>query len=256
MRGYNALHREKARRRTRPFKIAAAVLILAVSGKLFMVYGGPFMAAAGSAITRVLKKADDMRNPSNYAAKQVPPEAEPPAVPAEAPGSPVAPEHALRAQLFAPDAPPAQGPAPAPSASAPPARPFGLAPLAKNSWRVSGTVYDLTTLAPVQGADITFLRDSKEPATATTNDNGAYEVDLVKSDGWTVSLEAHDHRRGQILDIDPPYRVRDADERRAVLEHITDGDLTPAPVGWKRASSKVKLDLIAVPLNWTDSRQR
>ena len=255
MRGYNALHREKARRRTRPFKIAAAVLILAVSGKLFMVYGGTFMAAAGSVITRALKKADDMRNPSNYAAKPALPKEEPPAVPAE-PGSPVAPENALRSQLFAPDAPPAPGPAPAPTASAPAVMPSEPAPLAKNSWRVSGTVYDLATLEPVQGADITFLRDSKEPATVTSDDNGAYEIDLVKSDGWTVSLETHDHRRGQILDIDPSYRVRDADERRAVLEHITDGDLTPAPVGWKRASSKVKLDLIVVPLGESDSRRR
>ncbi|MDD5302344.1 MAG: carboxypeptidase-like regulatory domain-containing protein [Elusimicrobia bacterium] len=255
MRGYTALHKAKARRRRRPFQIAAAVLLLGAGGWLFMVHGDTITAAAGSAIAAIGRWADDMRNPSNYASKSAASPAPAPAPPAAAPGAPVAPEAALSSQLFPPDAPPAspaQAPAPAPAA-APPAAPKALA---KNMWRVSGTVYDLATLEPVPGADITFLRDSKEPETATTNDKGGYEIDLAKADGWTVSLEAHDHRRGQIFDIDPSYRVRDADERRAALEHISDGDLTPAPVDWKRASAKVRLDLIAVPQQWTEPRRR
>ncbi|MDP3541378.1 MAG: hypothetical protein Q8T11_02795, partial [Elusimicrobiota bacterium] len=123
-------------------------------------------------------------------------------------------------------------------------------------WRVSGTVYDLATMESVQGADITFLRDDKEPAKATTGDDGSYEIDLAKGDGWTVSVEAHGRRPGQVLDLDPSYRVRDADERRAALELITDGDLGPAAVDWKRSSSKVRLDLIVVPSQWPSSPRR
>lgn len=256
MRGYTALHKERSRRHLRPFKIAAVVILLGVGGKLFLVYGDAFMAVAGSALGKVGRWADDMRNPSNYASTTAAaPAPAAPAAPA-APGAPVAPEAALGAQLFASDSPPEPGPAEASAPAAPPARPAGPKPLAKNSWRVSGTVYDLATLQPVQGADITFLRDEKEPVKATTDEHGAYEIDLAKGDGWTVSLEAVDRRPGQILDIDPPYRERDADERRAALEHISDGDLGAAQVGWKRSASKVRLDLLAVPSHWTDARRR
>jgi hypothetical protein len=255
MRGYSALHKEKARRRRRPFLIAAAVFILGAGGKLYLMYGDTATAAATSLIRRAVRWADDMRNPSNYAAKEAPPAPAPPQAPA-VPGAPVAPENALRAQLLSPDAAPGnpattQGPPPALAAA-----PAGPKPLAANTWRVSGTVIDLATLAPVPGADITFVRESIAPASVTTDEKGSFEIDLAKGDGWTVSLEARDHRNGQILDLDPSYRVRDADERRAAIEHISDGDLTPAQVDWKISSTNVRLDLIAVPDGWTESRRR
>lgn len=156
----------------------------------------------------------------------------------------------MRSQLFPEDPQPPTPPADAP-AKAPERRPAGPKPLAKNAWRVSGTVYDLSSLEPVPDAEVTFLLDEREPRSARTDENGAYEVDLPKGDGWTVHLIAPERRRGQILDIDPSYRVRDADERRAVLENVTDGDLIPAPVGWKRSSSKARLDLFAIPNRWT-----
>lgn len=255
VRGYTKLREQKARKRRRPFQVLAAVLLLGAGGKLFMVYGDALMTAAGSVRGEIARWADDMRNPSNYAPEGA--AAPAPAPPPSAPGSPTPPEDALRTQLFSPETPPAS-PAPAqrPASAPAAAPPAGPKPLAKNTWRVSGTVYDLATLDPVPGANIAFLRDSKESATATTDDKGAYEIDLAKGGGWTVSLEAPDRRRGQIFDIDPSYRVRDADERRAALEHITDGDLAPAPVDWKRARTKVRLDLIAVPNRWTDARRR
>lgn len=256
MRGYAKMREQKARKQRLPYQILAAVLILGVGGKLFMVYGDKVTAAAGSALGKVGRWADDMRNPANYASTTAAPApAAAPAAPA-APGAPVAPEAALSSQLFGSDSQPKQGSAAAPAPSAPSAKPAGPKPLAKDSWRVSGTVYDLVTLKPVQGADITFLLDEKEPQKVTTDDAGSYEIDLAKGDGWTVSLEAHDRRPGQILDIDPSYRVRDADERRAAFDHISDGDLSPATVGWKRSSSKVRLDLIAVPSSWMDARRR
>jgi hypothetical protein len=255
MRGYTALHKERAQRRLRPFKIAAAVVLLAVSGKLFMAYGDKMTAAAGSTPSRVGRWADDMRNPSNYAATAAVAPAAVPVAPA-APGAPVAPEAALSSQLFGSDPPPEQE-TPATSAPPPPpSRPARPKPLAKDSWRVSGTVYDLATLQPVQGADITFLLDDKEPQKVTTDDAGSYEIDLAKGDGWTVSLEAQDRRPGQILDIDPSYRVRDADERHAAFDHISDEDLSPAQVGWKRSSSRVRLDMLVVPSYWPNARRR
>lgn len=118
-------------------------------------------------------------------------------------------------------------------------------------WRVSGAVFDLVTLKPVAGAGITFTREGAESANAATDENGDYEVDLAKGDGWIVSLKAPHYRPGQIVDLDPSYRVRDADERRAALEQINDADLTPAPVEWKLKQTKVRLDLVVVPRYWT-----
>lgn len=249
MRGYAKLRDDKARKRRRPFQILAAVLLLGGGGWLARTHGDRLTAAASEAGGAIARWADDMRNPSNYAMKTAPPP-EPAPQPPAAPGAPVAPESAMRSQLFPEDH---QTPAPAVDAPAKaPERPAGPKPLEKNAWRVSGTVYDLASLDPVPGAEVAFLLDEKEPRSAVTDENGAYEVDLPKGDGWTVHVIAPDRRRGQILDLDPSYRVRDADERRAVLENVTDGDLIPAPVGWKRSSSRVKLDLFAIPNRWTD----
>ena len=245
MRGYAKIRAEKERKRRRPFLILAAVLVLGGGGKLFLTYGGALKAAAASAGGAIVRWSDDMRNPSNYAMKQAP--AEPPKAAAPAkPGDPVAPESAMRAQLF-PDAAAPEAPAAAAPAKAPATAPK---PLAAGEWRVTGTVLDLATLKPVPGAEISFERDGHEPRSATSGEDGAYEADLPKGEGWTVQMIASDHRRGQILDLDPSYRIRDADERRAVFANITDGDLIPAPVGWKRSRSKVVLDLFAVPHHW------
>lgn len=248
MRGYAKIREDKARRRRRPFQLLAAVLLLGAGGWLFKTHGARLTAAASAAGGAIVRWADDMRNPSHYA-MQAAPKPEPKPEPPPAPGAPVAPESAMRSQLFPEDHQPPTPPADAPSKS--PERPAGPKPLSKNAWRVSGTVYDLASLNPVPDAEVTFLLDEKEPRSARTDEYGAYEVDLPKGDGWTVHLVAPERRRGQILDIDPSYRVRDADERRAVLENVTDGDLIPAPVGWRRSASKARLDLFAIPNRWT-----
>lgn len=249
MRGYALLRERQARQRSRPFKILGAVLAVAASAALLNAYAGRLRSAAGAAA----RWADDFRNPASYASKKA---EDVPAAPAAPAPPPVAPEAALSSQLLDPE--PAREPAPsaASAAAAPAARPAAAGPPAKGDWRVSGSVYDLAELRPVAGAEITFLRDGREPAKAGTGDDGTFEIDLAKGDGWTVEVQAPGYRPGQVLELDPPYRARDADERRAALELITDGDLAPAAVGWKRSSSRVRLDLIVVPSRWPDDRRR
>ena len=112
-------------------------------------------------------------------------------------------------------------------------------------------MFDLATLHRASSVKVTFTREGQEPVTGITDDQGAYEVDLPKGEGWTVSVRSPKHRRGQLVDLDPSYRVRDSDERKAALEQINDGDLTPAPVEWKLKQSSVHLDLVVVPEYWT-----
>lgn len=250
MRGYAKLRDDKARRRRRPFQILAAALFLAGGGWLFAEHGRALKALAASAGGAIVRWTDDMRNPSNYAARSAPEAPAAAATPPPAPGGPVAPESAMRSQLFPDDyATPPAPPAAAVPGQGPPA-PAAPKPLAKNAWRVSGTIYDLATLEPVAGAKVVFLLDDKRPVETETDERGAYEADLVKGDGWTVSVSAPQRRRGQILDLDPSYLVRDADERRAVFDNISDGDLIPAPADWKRSSSRVTLDLFVIPNRW------
>lgn len=244
MRGYVKLRADKERKRRRPFLIVGGLLLLAGGGKLFLMYQDSAKAAASSAGDLISRRLDDMRNPSNYAMK--PAEPGTPAAPAApaAPGSPVEPENALRAQLFPDESAPPQAPGSVAPVKTGPAAPR---PLIKNAWRVTGTVYALATLTPVAGAEVAFRRDGAEAQNAVTDAKGAYEVDLVKGDGWTVEVTAPAHLHGQILDLDPSYRDRDADERRAVLENLSAGDLIPAPVSWPRSKARVALDLFVIP---------
>lgn len=257
MRGYAKLRDDKTRKQRRPFQILAVLLVVGGGGKLAFDHRAGLRAAANSAKGAVVRWSDDLRNPAHYAPAMAGSAASPT-------DPPVAPEAALARSLnpsnssaSAPEAVPSSDP---PSVSLPtpvkPAAPAKPKALVKNAWRVSGTVYDLATLEPVLGAQITFQRNEKEPETVMTDEKGRYEIDLVKGDGWTVKMTAPNRRRGQVLDLDPPYRLRDIDERRAAVEQISDGDLNPAPVDWKRADSRVRLDLVAVPPFWTDAPQR
>ena len=249
MRGYAKLREEKSRKQRLPFKILAIALILGGGGKLFLIYREKITSAAGIASGKINKWADDIRDPSQYAGRK--PAQSPDA---DAPVAPVAPADPLRTQLFSDNSKQPKGPASASGATpAAAALPSAPKPLVKNAWRVTGTVYSLTTLAPVAKALVSFKHNGLPTVEETTDEQGAYEVDLDKRGGWSVSLKAPDYRRGQILDIDPPYRVRDADERRAAFDHLTDGDLIPIQVGWKRTSSRVRLDLVAAPQYWSDA---
>ncbi len=246
LRGYAKLRDDAARKRRRPFQLLAAFLLLGGGGKLIATYRGRLSSAAGKMGAAVGRWADNMRDPKNYAPQLAGTEAPKPPT---RPGAPVAPEDALRAKLLPPDPPPAQVPTPAV------ATPGGPKPLAKHMWRVSGMVYDLATLRTVARSAVIFQRDGNEPVTATTDENGDYTIDLQKADGWDVSIKAPNRRQGGLLDADPSYRIRDADERRAVMEQMTNDDLSAARVEWKRAKSKVRLDLIVVPAHWTDIDQ-
>jgi len=234
VRGYAKLRDDKARRKRFPLLILAALALVGVSGKLFWTWGGPIRSAADSASARLARWADEQRDPKNYGYK----EAGPPAASAPAVSVAAAPP------VAAPPPPPATFAAGAPPDVSRPAK--KAAPV--NAWRISGTVYDLSTLSPVHGAAITFELDGAEPVHATSDDRGAYEVDLPKADGWIVSLWAPRHRPGQLMELDPPFRDRDADERRAAMNALSESDLMPVPVSWSRKAMKARLDLVAVPL--------
>lgn len=259
VRGYTQLRESKERRRRLPLKIASFFLFAAAAGKLGWDFRAVIRTTSATAMTRVAAWYDKFTDPSSYAPKSAP-SAENAGETAPKSISPLTTQTTPPPGL-ANDVPEHPGSAPPPASRTAPAPPPAVkSPVAKNAWRVSGVVYDLSSLEPVPESVVKFTRDGREPVTAQTGADGSYEVDLVKGDGWTVSMtsmsgqkaqlagKGQGWRRGQILDVDPPYRQRDADERRAAIDALSDGDLGPAPVGWKRSASKVNLDLVAVPL--------
>lgn len=246
VRGYAKLREERARRKRRPYQIAAALLVVGGVARLSWLYRAPVASAVSEAASKVSRWADEMRDPKHYAPQLDSAEAPPPESEAVAPMRP-------------PDPTPAPSPEPAPAPAAGPAipnEPGTPEPPPENAWHVTGTVYDLATLAPVEGAGVTFLFKDDKPVSAVTDAKGGYAVYLPKAGGWTVGLASPMHRVGGVLDIDPPYRVRDADERRATHRYITDGDLTPSPVDWPVGRDEVKLDLVAVPHRWPEPSAR
>ena len=227
VRGYTQLKAEQARRRVLPFKIAAAVLVLGAGANLYWRHRADISNAVASARAAGARWLEDITDPRHFDPKPDP-------------GQPAQPStQAVPAKPALEAAPP---PAPKP-------------PPAKNIWRVAGTVYDLATLRPVPGAAVVFTRNGRTPQVTTTDRDGRYETDLPKNNGWSVSVTAANRRDGQIVDIDPPYRTRDADARRAAIEHLSDDDLLPSPVGWGRKRSLVTLDLVVVPHHWTGEPQ-
>lgn len=224
MLGYAKLRTEKSRKRILPFKILAVVLILGAGVKLILDHRNRLTAELHSVHDTASRWLDDIRDPKHYASKRQ--DAPPPDV-----------------SVTTPTPTPVPIPTPVPTQTPSAGRPS----LVQNAWRVSGTVYDLMTLAPVTGATITFLKNEKVSAIATTSMAGTYTIDLAKGNDWTVHLTSPQHRKGQLLDVEPPYRDRDAGARRATIEAITDEDLAASHVGWEFSSSKVKLNLIAVP---------
>ncbi len=249
VRGYAYLREERARRKALPFKIAGAILVVAVTIKVSWDNREGIKSAAESGKKFVAEKYDKFTDAKTYSPQQTP--AEPPPVnPADLP--PSDPQSAHSPQRAAHGGGPGEAGRGAPPPEAPPAAPTPVktGPPAAADWRVGGRVYDLATLEPVSGAEVSFQRPDIAPVSVVTDQDGRYEADIPKGEGWTVRLASSEHRPGQVLDVEPPYSQRDADERRAALDNLSDGDLSPAPVSWKRSRSKVRLDIIAVRRSW------
>ena len=259
MRGYAQLRESKARRRRLPVQIAVFVLVAGAAVKLGWDFRAVIRSSAESAKTRAAAWYDQFTDPKNYAPRGAETPVENAPAEAQKSISPLATQHSVPPGLLD-DGPASRATAPSPSPRGTPAPPPAVKPpVAKNAWRVSGVVYDLSSLEPVPDSEVTFSNDGREHVTAITGADGAYEVDLIKSDGWTVRMtslsgqkaqmagKGAGWRKGQMFDVDPPDRQRDSDERRAAIEALSDGDLAPAPVRWKRSASKVQLDLVAVP---------
>lgn len=255
VRGYAYLRAEEARRKALPFKIAGAALVIAVTAFLSWDNRGKILELASRAKAWTAKKYERFLDANSYVDKKAEPLLPVTVNPADLPRTdPRSPYNPKSRPSDAPALEAFRGisPKPPPAPAAKDAAPEPKGPPAKTDWRVSGSVYDLQTLKPVAEAEVKFLFHGEGPVIVTTDSEGRFEADLAKDDGWTVTLRSPRHKPGQIVDSEVPYRSRDADERRATQQNASDGDLSPAPLSFSRAKSRVRLDLVAVPENWVE----
>ena len=250
VRGYAKLREEQARRKRRPFQIMATVLVVGAGSWLVVRFQVPLMTVARSGKARAAAWFDRFTDTNTYApekATETASETTPPVAPVTK--SPFAPVLTPPAELELRNARPAAPIVAAPATPLIPAKP----PVPKNSWVVTGTVYDVDNLEPAKNATISFTRDTLPKVVVKTDDNGEYEAVLAKGEGWTALVEVRNRRRGQVADLEPPYRTRDEDERRAAFDHISDGDLAPAAVAGNLKSAKVHMDFVTFPNYWSSS---
>lgn len=253
VRGYAYLRAEEKRRKALPFKVAGAAIVIALTAFFSWDNRGKILEWAERARRWTAKKYERFLDANSYVDKKKEPDlpvtVNPADLPKDDPRSPFSPNHKPAQQ---PVVEAFRGVSPPPPPRPEPAPPAPKRAPAKTDWRVSGTVYDLATLEPVGDAEVVFLLHGRSPRTATTGGDGTYEADIPKDEGWTVTLRSGRHKPGQIVDADPPYRSRDADERRATQQNASEGDLSPAPVSFPRSKSRVTLNLVAVPETWPD----
>ena len=105
--------------------------------------------------------------------------------------------------------------------TAPPAavkRPPEAKPVPRpDHWVIRGQVYDLFSLKPVSGAQVTLTaRASGDAVQSRTDAGGSYSVRVPRRDegGYIIAVRHPKYRRNYLDDDEPPYRTQEAARRQ------------------------------------------
>ncbi len=188
---------------------------------------------AKASITAWMGKSHDVLGLSEHDA---PPSA-PPAAGSQSPAQPV-PDHAA-----APDA--RRLPPPTPAAAGTPA----AAP-ARNDWSVRGLAYDLFTLKPVAGAQVSFTsRDSGEVFRARSDAAGRYGLRLprVSSGGYDIAVRHIRYQQIYLEENEPPYRSMSGERRQEAASQMLQSAVLHIPFLPAPEEQTVEHDLVLLP---------
>ena len=242
-RGYTQLREEKERRRRRPFLILAWLSAAATVAWFGYRYRAPIAATVAGGRARVSRFIDATLDPKNLLSG-----------PAAAP-SPPPPD--LTPRVDAPVAPaslPAAPTAPPPKAAKRPAHVADLPipPLRPTQWAVFGRVYDLATLHPVAGVQLSF--------SIAGNGDGAQDIAFSDADGRYVlaitrlaqgSYEIHAMKEGYasvaLYEADIPYARLSANERDEIVHNAQDGDMALPPLNDVNGEESMRRDVFLAP---------
>jgi hypothetical protein len=169
------------------------------------------------------------------------------APPSQAPAKKTAPPPAEPASLVAALPAAAPTPAPARSADAPktpaqPARP--------DYWAVRGLVYDLYSLKPISGAQVSFVsHDTGTRLTARTDNDGHYSLKAprLSSGGYDVAVRHPRYQDNYLDENDPPYRQMGPERRKDAGALFLQSEVLHVPFLPSMDEDHPWLDLVLMP---------
>lgn len=260
-RAYATLRAEQARKRKRPFIIAAYLLGAGAIGWLGFRFRAPLTAALTAARGRLRGFMDHATDPAHLttqAAANASDEAEMP----EAPVTAAAPAPAAQAAQAAPGAVPSH-PAAAVNANAPAVagavmpvrpRPKGDLPIGaldtENQWALRGWVYDLVTLEPAPSVSFSVRGPGGGLMGAFTSDlDGRYLVVLprLSEGGFEIVGSGPGYASSVYYESDIPYAQLSASERKEMAANGRVGDNHSSPVSDIIGEDSIHRDLFVVP---------
>lgn len=138
--------------------------------------------------------------------------------------------------------PPAEPEAEAPAPEAP--APAAPAPVEAVVWRFEGRVYDILSLKPVAGANLTFLADDGGQGGAVSGADGRFRVKLPSTPGgYRLVVDQSDYDGDHFDDPSANYRAMTLAARAALRNSV------PKHRAWKGAAGTVRRDIALFPLS-------
>lgn len=268
-RAYATLREMEKQRKKRPFIIAGRLLAAAAIGGVLYRFHGPILNAASRTSAYATKTMNDLLYPPPPR-----PAAAPPAASVETPPAPAhssafgSPSSPLRPAAPSKPAPPAAAPAagtPAEKALTRAARVEDL-PLPRfdpsTQWVFYGRVYDLVTLLPISGAQLSFPMPASgsnyspmAPAPTygmivSSDSDGRFSVVLSRvADGQSYEIRSSGagYAASVLYEPDIPYAKLPLSERREIVRNAQDGDMTLPPLTDVAGETSIRRDIFLAP---------
>jgi hypothetical protein len=117
-------------------------------------------------------------------------------------------------------------------------------------WRVSGSIFDILSLKPVEDAEISFINASSgERFRTTTGPDGSYRARLPATESYTVNVRHPDYEAKFLADTSPSIRKLSEGSRLAAVRQWMRTMQSSEPLRpTETESSSLKRDLALIPL--------
>lgn len=120
-------------------------------------------------------------------------------------------------------------------------------PVKEKAWRVHGRIFDLITLEPIGGADISFRgKSSRRTLGARTDHQGFYSALLPKSESEGYAVSVSHPKYGTIFSEDrtPSYGAKSLEKRKEAREMIRSLTQWHVPVLPPQEDDDYELDIV------------
>jgi hypothetical protein len=123
----------------------------------------------------------------------------------------------------------------------------GTLPTPQDGWMIKGRIYDLMTLKPVAGAQLTLKNElSGKTFSTRTDTGGAYSLRVfpVSESGYAVAMLIHGRDWPFLEDMDPPYKEQSLELRESALGLLSSPSLVHVPIMLPSGQHELSYDLV------------